>query len=88
MGPGYLIYISCDVRRRICWNNNLFTNTTFQGDHLVIANVGDSRAVLATASDDGGLIPIQLTVDFKPNLPREWLSLEIILCSICVGVFE
>ncbi|XP_065863723.1 probable protein phosphatase 2C 41 [Euphorbia lathyris] len=43
-----------------------------QGDHLVIANVGDSRAVLATASDDDGrLIPIQLTVDFKPNLPQE-----------------
>jgi len=36
----------------------------------VIANVGDSRAVLATTSDDGNLVPIQLTIDFKPNLPR------------------
>ncbi|KAD5317927.1 hypothetical protein R6Q59_033234 [Mikania micrantha] len=42
-----------------------------QGDRLVVTNVGDSRAVLATVSDDGGLIPIQLTVDFKPNLPQE-----------------
>ncbi|EOA30931.1 hypothetical protein CARUB_v10014078mg [Capsella rubella] len=43
-----------------------------QGDHLVIANAGDSRAVLATTSDDGsGLVPVQLSVDFKPNIPEE-----------------
>ncbi|PKI49784.1 hypothetical protein CRG98_029833 [Punica granatum] len=42
-----------------------------QGEYIVIANVGDSRAVLATTSDDGTLVPVQLTVDFKPNLPRE-----------------
>ncbi|KQK06713.1 probable protein phosphatase 2C 48 [Brachypodium distachyon] len=42
-----------------------------QGDLLVIANVGDSRAVLATTADDGGVAAVQLTVDFKPNLPKE-----------------
>ncbi|KAF0925840.1 hypothetical protein E2562_018480 [Oryza meyeriana var. granulata] len=43
-----------------------------QGDLLVVANVGDSRAVLGTAaSDDGGVAAVQLTVDFKPNLPQE-----------------
>ncbi|XP_009597152.1 probable protein phosphatase 2C 34 [Nicotiana tomentosiformis] len=42
-----------------------------QGDLLVVANVGDSRAVLATTDDDGRLGPVQLTVDLKPNLPRE-----------------
>ncbi|CAH1443618.1 unnamed protein product [Lactuca virosa] len=42
-----------------------------QGELLVIANVGDSRAVLATTSDDGCLVPVPLTVDFKPNLPHE-----------------
>ncbi|KAG6646684.1 hypothetical protein I3843_07G024900 [Carya illinoinensis] len=42
-----------------------------QGDLIVVANVGDSRAVLGTTSDDGSLIPVQLTVDFKPNLPQE-----------------
>uniref|UniRef100_A0A2P2JL21 protein-serine/threonine phosphatase n=1 Tax=Rhizophora mucronata TaxID=61149 RepID=A0A2P2JL21_RHIMU len=42
-----------------------------QGEHLVIANVGDSRAVLAATSDNGSLVPLQLTVDFKPNLPEE-----------------
>lgn len=40
-----------------------------QGELIVIANVGDSRAVLATTSDDGNLVSVQLTIDFKPNLP-------------------
>lgn len=42
-----------------------------QGEVIFIANVGDSRAVLATTCDDGNLVPVQLTIDFKPNLPRE-----------------
>ncbi|XP_071729792.1 probable protein phosphatase 2C 73 [Rutidosis leptorrhynchoides] len=42
-----------------------------QGELLVVANVGDSRAVMATMSDHDYLIPVQLTVDFKPNLPNE-----------------
>ncbi|MED6167163.1 hypothetical protein PIB30_000414 [Stylosanthes scabra] len=56
--------------------DSFFSGTTAlsivrQGEQIVIANVGDSRAVLATTSDDGSLVPIQLTVDFKPNLPQE-----------------
>uniref|UniRef100_A0A2P2JW98 protein-serine/threonine phosphatase n=1 Tax=Rhizophora mucronata TaxID=61149 RepID=A0A2P2JW98_RHIMU len=42
-----------------------------QGELIFVANVGDSRAVLATTSDDGSLIPLQLTIDFKPNLTQE-----------------
>ncbi|KAJ1395240.1 PPM-type phosphatase domain [Sesbania bispinosa] len=42
-----------------------------QGEYLSIANVGDCRAVLVTTSEDGTLTPIQLTTDFKPNLPQE-----------------
>ncbi|KAM7273067.1 hypothetical protein ACFE04_027731 [Oxalis oulophora] len=42
-----------------------------QGEHIYIANVGDSRAVLATTSDEGSLVAVQLTMDFKPNLPQE-----------------
>ncbi|XP_047316765.1 probable protein phosphatase 2C 34 [Impatiens glandulifera] len=42
-----------------------------QGNHIVIANIGDSRAVLATTDDEGSLMPIQLTIDLKPNLPQE-----------------
>ncbi|KAM7492834.1 hypothetical protein LguiA_035755 [Lonicera macranthoides] len=42
-----------------------------QGLDLIIANVGDSRAVLATKDKDKSLIAVQLTVDLKPNLPRE-----------------
>lgn len=42
-----------------------------QDEKIVVANVGDSRAVLATTSDDGDLVAVQLTIDFKPNLPQE-----------------
>ncbi|GAV58549.1 PP2C domain-containing protein, partial [Cephalotus follicularis] len=42
-----------------------------QGESIFVANVGDSRAVLATTLDDGSLVPVQLTLDFKPNLPQE-----------------
>ncbi|KAH7844211.1 hypothetical protein Vadar_025538 [Vaccinium darrowii] len=42
-----------------------------QGVLIVMANIGDSRAILGTISDDGSLVPVQLTVDLKPNLPQE-----------------
>ncbi|KAL8201949.1 hypothetical protein R6Q57_011096 [Mikania cordata] len=42
-----------------------------QGQHLIIGNIGDSRAVLCTRDKDNSLIPVQLTVDLKPNLPEE-----------------
>ncbi|XP_027365522.1 probable protein phosphatase 2C 34 isoform X1 [Abrus precatorius] len=56
--------------------DSFFSGTTAlsivrQGELIVIANVGDSRAVLATTSDDASLVAVQLTVDFKPNLPQE-----------------
>ncbi|XP_076900227.1 putative protein phosphatase 2C 66 [Bidens hawaiensis] len=42
-----------------------------QSQDLILGNLGDSRAVLATRDDNNGLTAIQLTVDLKPNLPRE-----------------
>ncbi|XP_068636488.1 probable protein phosphatase 2C 66 [Aristolochia californica] len=42
-----------------------------QGQDLVIGNVGDSRAVLGMRDKDNSLVAVQLTVDLKPNLPRE-----------------
>lgn len=42
-----------------------------QGHNLVIGNVGDSRAIMGTRDKDNKLVPVQLTVDLKPNLPRE-----------------
>ncbi|OAY44000.1 probable protein phosphatase 2C 34 [Manihot esculenta] len=50
-----------------------------QGEDIFLANVGDSRAVLATTSDDGDLVSVQLTTDFKPNLPQE--SERILQCK-------
>ncbi|CAN6487319.1 unnamed protein product [Victoria cruziana] len=42
-----------------------------QGQDLVIANIGDSRAILGTRDQYNKLIAVQLTVDLKPNLPKE-----------------
>ncbi|EEF35718.1 protein phosphatase-2c, putative [Ricinus communis] len=42
-----------------------------QGNHLIIANLGDSRAVLCTRSNKNQLVPVQLTVDLKPNIASE-----------------
>ncbi|RZC51718.1 hypothetical protein C5167_020141 [Papaver somniferum] len=42
-----------------------------QGEDLVIANLGDSRAVLGTRSDNGELMAVQLTTDLKPSVPEE-----------------
>ncbi|KAL6888929.1 hypothetical protein ACP4OV_009955 [Aristida adscensionis] len=42
-----------------------------QGKDLIIANLGDSRAVLATMSESGYLKAVQLTTDQKPNVPEE-----------------
>lgn len=42
-----------------------------QGDHLIIGNVGDSRAILGVRADDNSMLALQLTVDLKPNLPKE-----------------
>ncbi|XP_065863048.1 probable protein phosphatase 2C 6 [Euphorbia lathyris] len=42
-----------------------------QGEDLILGNLGDSRAVLATRDEDDSLHAIQLTVDLKPDLPRE-----------------
>ncbi|KAJ0988979.1 hypothetical protein J5N97_007335 [Dioscorea zingiberensis] len=42
-----------------------------QGQDLIIGNVGDSRAILGTRDHNDHLIAVQLTVDLKPNLPRE-----------------
>ncbi|KAA8525180.1 hypothetical protein F0562_006956 [Nyssa sinensis] len=41
-----------------------------QGGDLVIANLGDSRAVLGTITENG-LMAVQLTTDLKPDLPME-----------------
>ncbi|XP_004305101.1 PREDICTED: probable protein phosphatase 2C 65 [Fragaria vesca subsp. vesca] len=46
-------------------------NVVKQGDHLVIANLGDSRAVLGTRGENNQIVPVQLTVDLKPDTPSE-----------------
>ncbi|CAN1134332.1 Probable protein phosphatase 2C 65 [Linum perenne] len=44
-----------------------------KGRHLLVSNLGDSRAVLCRRGNKNSqqLVPIQLTVDLKPNVPSE-----------------
>ncbi|VVB01548.1 unnamed protein product [Arabis nemorensis] len=42
-----------------------------QGQHLVVGNIGDSRALLGTRNKDNKLVPFQLTEDLKPDVPAE-----------------
>ncbi|KMT17976.1 hypothetical protein BVRB_2g033220 [Beta vulgaris subsp. vulgaris] len=41
-----------------------------QGDDLLIANLGDSRAILGTKGENG-VTAVQLTIDLKPGTPDE-----------------
>ncbi|CAN1142119.1 Probable protein phosphatase 2C 65 [Linum perenne] len=42
-----------------------------KGRHLLIANLGDSRALLCRKGNNNQLIPVQLTVDLKPIVSSE-----------------
>ncbi|CAO2813306.1 unnamed protein product [Amaranthus hypochondriacus] len=42
-----------------------------QGSNLFMGSIGDSRAIMGSMDSNDTLIAIQLTVDQKPDLPRE-----------------
>ncbi|KAG5591361.1 hypothetical protein H5410_041875 [Solanum commersonii] len=42
-----------------------------QDDDLIIANLGDSRAILGRKTEEGVIEAVQLTTDLKPSLPSE-----------------
>ncbi|KAK7257456.1 hypothetical protein RIF29_31456 [Crotalaria pallida] len=42
-----------------------------QGSNLFMGNIGDSRAIMGSKDSDDSMVAIQLTVDLKPDLPRE-----------------
>ncbi|XP_052207740.1 probable protein phosphatase 2C 52 isoform X2 [Diospyros lotus] len=42
-----------------------------QGLNLYMGNIGDSRAILGSKDNNDCMVAIQLTVDLKPDLPRE-----------------
>ncbi|XP_068634466.1 probable protein phosphatase 2C 73 [Aristolochia californica] len=47
-----------------------------QGEDLIIANLGDSRAILCTRDSSNQPTSIQLTVDLKPNVESEAERIE------------
>lgn len=42
-----------------------------QGSNLYMGNIGDSRAILGSKDSNDSMIAVQLTVDLKPDYPRE-----------------
>ncbi|XP_058209025.1 probable protein phosphatase 2C 52 [Rhododendron vialii] len=42
-----------------------------QGSNLYMGNIGDSRAILGSMDSNNSMVATQLTVDLKPDLPRE-----------------
>jgi serine/threonine protein phosphatase PrpC len=42
-----------------------------QGSNLFMGYIGDSRAIMGSKDIDDSMVAIQLTVDLKPDLPRE-----------------
>ncbi|KAL6975814.1 hypothetical protein U1Q18_024610 [Sarracenia purpurea var. burkii] len=42
-----------------------------QGSNLYMGNIGDSRAILGSKDNNDSMVAIQLTIDLKPDLPRE-----------------
>ncbi|KAJ4975991.1 hypothetical protein NE237_001097 [Protea cynaroides] len=42
-----------------------------QGSNLFMGNIGDSRAILGSKDSNDSIVAVQLTVDLKPDLPRE-----------------
>ncbi|XP_022737657.1 LOW QUALITY PROTEIN: probable protein phosphatase 2C 52 [Durio zibethinus] len=42
-----------------------------QGSNLFVGYIGDSRAIMGSKDSNDSMVAIQLTVDLKPDLPRE-----------------
>ncbi|KAK7335504.1 hypothetical protein VNO80_27389 [Phaseolus coccineus] len=42
-----------------------------QGSNLFMGNIGDSRAIMGSKDSNDVMVAIQLTIDLKPDLPRE-----------------
>ncbi|KAL4348207.1 hypothetical protein GQ457_17G005280 [Hibiscus cannabinus] len=42
-----------------------------QGSNLFMGHIGDSRAVMGSKDSNDSMVAVQLTVDLKPDLPRE-----------------
>ncbi|XP_030488886.2 probable protein phosphatase 2C 72 isoform X1 [Cannabis sativa] len=45
--------------------------TIRKGEDLIIANLGDSRAILGTRTENNEIKAVQLTTDLKPSIPSE-----------------
>ncbi|KAF4385118.1 hypothetical protein F8388_014251 [Cannabis sativa] len=52
--------------------------TIRKGEDLIIANLGDSRAILGTRTENNEIKAVQLTTDLKPSIPNKILIKSLI----------
>ncbi|XP_045828708.1 probable protein phosphatase 2C 52 [Trifolium pratense] len=53
-----------------------YETAEYQGSNLFMGNIGDSRAIMGSKDSNDSMVAIQLTVDLKPDLPREAESIK------------
>ncbi|KAF3567652.1 hypothetical protein DY000_02010949 [Brassica cretica] len=60
-----------ELRERISPSSMFSLVLIVQGSNLFMGNIGDSRAILGSKDSNDTMVATQLTVDLKPDLPRE-----------------
>lgn len=58
------------------FSGTTFTCAVIRGNNCTLCNVGDSRTSLAYRNKSGGVTAVALTIDHKPDLPAEKVSIE------------
>ncbi|XP_058218017.1 probable protein phosphatase 2C 52 [Rhododendron vialii] len=70
-------YKAMDKELKSCPNLDCFCSGSTaitivkQGSNLYMGSIGDSRAILGSKDSNDSMVAVQLTVDLKPDLPRE-----------------
>jgi serine/threonine protein phosphatase PrpC len=71
------------------FSGTTFTCCVIRDNRCVLANVGDSRSVLAFRNADGTIGTRSLTMDHKPDLPEEkvWPQQSVIVSLLLTSLF-
>ncbi|KAF7825477.1 putative protein phosphatase 2C 65 [Senna tora] len=63
--------IARDINTDSFYSGSTAVTLIKQDDQLILGNLGDSRAILCMRGTNDQFLPVQLTVDLKPDLPSE-----------------
>lgn len=57
----------------------LITTIFEQRNQVMVANLGDSRAVMIGKSENGEIEVVQLTNDLKPSVPSKFMDKKVVM---------